>query len=280
MLTENLLSLSQLDTLCTLDTDCRPSQACLGGQCKDPCTVKDSCGSNAICEVINHQVICSCTECYKKDIGSGCVIDSNCIPEQKSTPKSLIPTSCKSNSDCPKSKACISGNCNDPCSLSKSICEINKKCEVRKHEPICLCKYGFTINSAGEFVCAGGPIECRVNEDCSPTMACIDNSCVNPCSIQKPPLCPPTKQCSVANHQPVCICEEECHPSVLLCLNDKGCPSSQACIKYQCMDPCESHVCPGDSPCYVEDHQPLCKFCPPGYTIEENVGCVAGNNES
>ena len=164
--------------------------------------------------------------------------------------------------------------CYDPCGAAPVACDENRRCEVSNHKAICICKFGFAINSAGEFICAGGRIECRTHQDCDDTLACVGNSCVNPCAVQE--VCPPAKQCSVVNHQAVCICEEGCLPSVTLCLNDKGCPSSQRCLKYQCVDPCESHTCPGDSPCYVEDHKAMCKFCPPSYTIKEGAGCVPG----
>lgn len=239
--------------------------------------MRGACGENALCQVINHQVSCKCLQCYNGNPKIKCDPDPLCSASQKTTPTPLTGVECKLDSDCESFEACKDGQCHNPCSLSTSYCESNKRCEVRQHRPICICKFGFTVNSAGEFICAGRRIECRESFECSPNLACIDNKCVNPCSVQKP--CPPKKECSVVNHQPVCICEEGCHPSVTICLNDKGCPSSQACMHYQCTNPCESHVCPGDSPCYVEDHQPLCKFCPPGYTVEENLGCVPGKQD-
>nr|XP_027235377.1 prion-like-(Q/N-rich) domain-bearing protein 25 [Penaeus vannamei] len=145
-------------------------------------------------------------------------------------------------------------------------------CEVRKHEPTCICKHGFVVNSVGEFVCATGPIECRANDECASNLACVNSKCVNPCSVGQP--CPPSKQCDVLNHQPVCICVKDCNPSVTICLRDEGCGPTEACVSYQCVDPCASHVCPGDTPCYVEDHKPLCKFCPPGFTVDPEFGCV------
>ena len=269
------LSSLTLDSQCTIDTDCPPSQACLGGQCKNPCTLRGACGENALCHIANHQLLCSCPQCFKGNPDTECKPDLACPSIRPHQPPSG--SGCQNDSDCSEYEACnlLHGQCHDPCSFSNN-CKSNKRCEVRKHRPVCICKNGFTVNSVGEFVCAGGRIECRENEACSSNQACIDNKCVNPCAAQKP--CPPSKTCSVVNHQPVCICEEGCQPSVSICLNDKGCPTSQACLHYQCTDPCETHVCPGASPCYVEDHQPLCKFCPPGFTVEESFGCVPGKS--
>merc|ERR1740129_2002584 len=30
-------------------------------------------------------------------------------------------------------------------------------------------------------------------------------------------------------------------------------------------------------PCIVEDHQAICKFCPPGFEIDANYGCIQGS---
>ena len=268
------LSSLTLDTQCTIDTDCPPSQACLGGQCKNPCSMRGVCGIKALCQVQNHQILCICPQCHIGNPQIDCQPDPNCSSIR--TPPT--PIHCKSNDECPDTQACNAkiGQCLNPCS-SMNKCEKNKRCEVRNHSPVCICKFGFTVNSAGEFICAGRKIECREHQECLSTQACKDNQCVNPCATEQP--CPPTKKCSVVNHQPVCICEEGCQPSVSICLNDKGCPSSQSCLNYQCSDPCISHVCPGASPCYVEDHRPLCKFCPSGFTVEENFGCVPGKSK-
>jgi hypothetical protein len=58
---------------CIQSTDCPPSQACINRKCQDPCP--GSCGNNAVCNVYNHNPICSCppkytgspfTHCYGK----------------------------------------------------------------------------------------------------------------------------------------------------------------------------------------------------------------------
>lgn len=45
---------------CILSTDCPKNKACIRNKCKDPCV--GTCGSNAICSVVNHIPICSCPE--------------------------------------------------------------------------------------------------------------------------------------------------------------------------------------------------------------------------
>lgn len=43
---------------CVVSSDCAPNEACTNQKCIDPCP--GSCGRNTICNVINHNPICSC----------------------------------------------------------------------------------------------------------------------------------------------------------------------------------------------------------------------------
>lgn len=45
---------------CVLHTDCPRDRACIRNKCTDPCL--NTCGVNAICEVINHIPNCRCPE--------------------------------------------------------------------------------------------------------------------------------------------------------------------------------------------------------------------------
>lgn len=261
-----------LDTQCTLDTDCPPAKACISGQCKDPCGQPDACGERALCQSKAHMAVCSCPQCYVGKPQVACHRDPACIAD--------MVHSCRWDSDCEDELACDKekATCYDPCTHGSAVCEDNKTCEVRKHRPICICKFGFMVNSVGEFVCAPGPVECQLDDGCPRDLACINRRCVDPCLFHQP--CPPNKQCQVMNHQPVCFCLKDCTPSISICLNDEGCAPTEACVSYQCVDPCTSHGCLGDSPCYVEDHKPLCKFCPPGFTVDPKIGCVKGKAPS
>jgi len=258
-----------LDSQCTIHLDCSAPFACIKGKCTDPCGEANVCGTNATCSVVNHQASCSCPDCYFGQPTVKCELDNECNPPE---PKQTI---CQSHLDCADNKVCepVKAICVDPC--ADHNCGDNKRCEVRRHRHNCICKFGFILNSAGEFICAGDNIECRRHEDCSSELACTDNKCKNPCEGGQ--LCPADKTCVMMNHQPICLCLEECNPSVEICLRDEGCPANMACVSYQCVDPCESHSCAGDSPCYVEEHKPLCKFCPTGFTIDSTYGCVKGN---
>lgn len=56
---------------CTINPECTRSLACMNQKCRDPCP--GSCGSNALCSVINHNPTCSCQTGYTGDPFQGCV---------------------------------------------------------------------------------------------------------------------------------------------------------------------------------------------------------------
>lgn len=43
---------------CITSTDCNPNEACINQKCRNPCV--GTCGIRAICQVVNHNPICSC----------------------------------------------------------------------------------------------------------------------------------------------------------------------------------------------------------------------------
>lgn len=47
---------------CVLNNDCPRDRACINNKCGDPCI--GTCGSDAICETINHIPMCSCPSGY------------------------------------------------------------------------------------------------------------------------------------------------------------------------------------------------------------------------
>lgn len=45
---------------CVISSDCSLNEACINQRCRNPC--EGGCGLNAICNVVNHNPICSCRE--------------------------------------------------------------------------------------------------------------------------------------------------------------------------------------------------------------------------
>ncbi|KAI9586461.1 hypothetical protein GQX74_002308 [Glossina fuscipes] len=262
---------------CKVDTDCPSEKSCEQGHCIDPCTLRGACGANALCKTVLHRPRCSCPSCFIGRPQVECKPDPKCTDESTSQPRDpQEQILCASDNDCPDSLQCGEyGQCVDPCQNPQFICRGHKKCETRRHQPLCVCKTGFIVNEYGELTCAPEKRECYRDDDCASNMACSEGKCRNPCIVPvgRTPICSANKSCEVQNHRPLCICMKDCQPSVSICLRDAGCPTGLACRNYQCVDPCEFAQCAPNSPCIVEDHKPICKFCPPGFIADSRYGC-------
>ena len=266
----NFFPIKTLDKECQKDSDCTIDKSCIRGECQDPCSLRGACGQNALCEVINHRPRCQCPECYTGSPFVRCKLNPNC----RSPIAPVIAQGCESNEDCPHDTYCEKnvGMCKSPCGAT-SVCPPNERCVASFHQASCQCKSKLVINAAGELTCPSRQETCLSDSSCPPHLACINQLCQTPCHNQ---ACPKGKTCSVLNHKAICMCGTECEPSISICLKDRGCPPHQACINYKCTDPCENLSCPGHTPCVVEDHKPVCKFCPPGFIADPNYGCLEG----
>lgn len=58
---------------CIINTDCSYNKACVNNKCRDPCP--GSCGTNAVCQVINHNPSCTCIPGYTGDPFRSCILE-------------------------------------------------------------------------------------------------------------------------------------------------------------------------------------------------------------
>lgn len=269
-----------IDIECTGDFDCPREKTCINLECVDPCKLRGACGEGAICRAALHRARCSCPQCYVGSPKTACTPDPQCVATQPRPSGTAL--TCRTNNQCPSQLECdtLSGECLDPCRKLASTCRGNKKCVVRQHKPVCVCKSGFILNEFGELTCAPINVECIRNDQCASNMACIKNECRNPCTEPDLAPCPEGKTCEVLDHKRICICVEDCYPSVSICLRDSGCPANLACRNFKCVDPCVNASCTTDAPCYVEEHKPICKFCPIGFMPDSKYGCLKGKKHA
>jgi len=76
---------------CTINSECPSDKACINMKCMDPCP--GSCGTNALCSVINHIPSCRCPEGYTGNTLAFCellppickrhIVQHQCISESQ-----------------------------------------------------------------------------------------------------------------------------------------------------------------------------------------------------
>ncbi|XP_069186820.1 adhesive plaque matrix protein 2 isoform X1 [Procambarus clarkii] len=225
---------------CEHHEQCDQNQHCRNNRCRNPCV--DSCGENAICDVRNHQAVCSCPEYYQGDPYTRCFAE------------------CLNHDECPDHQACHNLKCANPCT---GACGTGADCKVVKHQAICSCPKGYT----------GHPFEhCRPFTDadfCQPS-PCGKNS---NCEVG-------TDRNGVKKS--VCTCIHgfignpltECRQGD--CTTDSDCSVNQACYLFECVNPCVTlfgSVCGEDAICTVRDRKPVCS-CPSGYSGDARERCT------
>lgn len=178
---------------CVVSSDCPLNEACTNQRCRDPCP--GSCGLNAICNVVNHNPLCSCRErmtgdpfirCYpmrKNDENYSLTLFR--VPNVRNIKNNRIYLNLKAE----RPPAPI-----NPC--QPSPCGPNAECQVVNDQPSCSCLREFT----------GSPPNCRPecvsNSECSNQLACINQKCRDPCTN----ACGVNAVCNVVSHTPMCAC--------------------------------------------------------------------------
>lgn len=246
--------------MCSSDSECDDKEACINHQCRNPC----NCGTQADCVVQNHHPICSCLEGFEGNPYRGCRT-----------------IGCKSNSECESTKACVNGNCINPCLLDNE-CGINAECTPIANRAECSCRAGYVGNP----LVSCNAVECRSNSDCPTDKRCENTHCINPCLYEN--VCSPRAECKTSNHLAVCRCPDglfgnpyiDCRPEVSVeCKIDTDCPHKLACIDSKCQDPCIV-LAPCQLPSRCEVVSPtaspmktmLC-ICPEGYVSSGSGTC-------
>lgn len=270
---------------CLQNTDCSSRLACIAQKCIDPCP--GTCGVFAVCEVQNHNPICSCPSgtigdpfsrctqrpaivepppprdpCNPSPCGSNaeCRVSGgqaicSCIRDYQGNPLEACRPECLLNYDCPSSQACINTKCVDPC---PGTCGINAECVVSNHNAVCTCHSGYTGDPFSQ--CSLIPDVIRPTEP------------ADPC---QPSPCGPNANCREEQGRPVCTClpgyygaPPACRPE---CVINSECAPTLACVNLRCANPCVG-VCGINAKCDVVNHNPICS-CPQGFIGDPFSSC-------
>lgn len=199
----------------------------------DPCQ-PSPCGPNAECRSQNGIAVCSCIRGY---FGQ----PPNCRPE------------CTSNPDCPSDKACLQLRCVNPCT---GACGFNAECRVQAHNPQCRCLSGY-FGDPYRGCQLPPPEPPRIGPTPPPQPR-------NPCN---PSPCGSNAKCTDRNGVGSCTCLPDffgdpytgCRPE---CVLNPDCPTTKACVRSHCTDPCSTNLCGYNADCSVRNHFASCsKFC-------------------
>lgn len=270
---------------CRISSECALNRACVNLKCIDPCP--GTCGLEAVCEVINHNPICSCpngqegdpfvacryreeayepklpeTPCEPTPCGPNSICQVNqghpvcsCLTNYIGSPPYCRPE-CLVSEECPQQLACIKEKCRDPC---VGICGENAECHVVAHSAYCSCLQGYQGDA---FIgCKKAPVVFEMEE-------------YHPCT---PSPCAENAQCSEFNGAAKCACippyqgdpySSGCRPE---CTSNSDCPNHFACSNQHCRDPCVG-VCGSNSECTVVNHIPAC-VCHRGFRGDPFSGC-------
>lgn len=109
---------------------------------------------------------------------------------------------CKVDADCVFDKACINGNCLNPCTFGPgSQCGRGAECHVQAHRAQCVCPAGTQGNPMLSCIA----VVCQYNEDCADDKACdrLNRVCRLVCESD---TCADSAVCIGRDHQPKCIC--------------------------------------------------------------------------
>lgn len=176
---------------CRTNDECLAHEACIDRQCVPVCdSSRAICGKGATCYGINHRDVC---ECLPGFVGNARI---NCRA-----------MSCRSDIECPPTKACINGECENPCEI-RNPCDASELCSVYNHRPVCTCPVGYRE----DFVtgCVKTTETCKYDSDCPSQTACIRDVCTNPCLATEP--CGINADCTVLDTEPVRTMICQCKP--------------------------------------------------------------------
>lgn len=159
-----------------------------------------------------------------------------------------------------------------PLPCHPSPCGQNSQCRDINSQAVCSCLPGFI-----GFPPTCRP-ECSINSDCVPTMACINQKCIDPC----PGSCAVNAVCKVVNHNAVCVCPNgltgdpfsrcipngkigiRCNDKIMILIN--GIYFSAIAVpnepQREPLDPCVPSPCGLNAKCNVLNGNPSCSCLP------------------
>lgn len=265
------------NTQCSVLSNGFSKCTCVNGYIESPNTIRgcvlstnqcepNPCGINAICDMSRKQP-CICPE---RTVGNPYI---ECV-EPLANPVMCQPGPCGINADCyveqNREKCyCQAGYYGDAYSECKQIpvslcnpnpCGPGADCIQTQYDAtICKCQKGLSGDPSSATGCY--KLECRTDDDCSNTEACIGSKCRDPC----PGACGIGAHCISEKHHPVCFCDSGLtgNPLTRCSLLDFGIPHSNLCMP---------SPCGFNTECHLIDNKAVCK-CLPNFNGNPETSC-------
>lgn len=123
-------------------------------------------------------------------------------------------------------------------------------------------------------------MECNYHSDCSPSDACFDHKCVDPCSLAN--VCGHGADCSSLNHSAVCTCQPGgtgdpnlgCTP-VQYCKSDSQCATGSACNGGICTGKSQSRQSRTKTAKSVQMHYTIFCLCKRSVEVRETASGIS-----
>uniref|UniRef100_T1GGH8 ZP domain-containing protein n=1 Tax=Megaselia scalaris TaxID=36166 RepID=T1GGH8_MEGSC len=198
--------------ICLQDSECPSKNACISGECVNPCEASKPCGVNADCKVLDtvpvRTMICECKEGYQGNAAVQCDKKSTCLIE-----KGFV-RDINGRCVCPPGKALDIYNFCSDCIIENGfavngtnhcICDLERGMIIDVYGKCrCPTEHGYKLTPSGECVPFVIP-ECTSDAECSNKLYCNleTQHCEDPC-LKK--TCGINAFCDVVSHEAVCQC--------------------------------------------------------------------------
>ena len=299
----NNLSNGCVKAECINDNDCSSNRMCHtpSYRCINPCE-NINCAYGR-CQAVDHKAVCQCKEgfhmakdgtcvdtnecqlenpCHRtavcrNSIGSfSCTCTSGLIGDPQGDQGCRRPGDCVNDGQCPASSVCDKNRCRNPCDLQ--TCGSGAVCRVVGRQPVCSCP----VRTTGDPLIHCTELECVSFPECTSAQSCIDNRCVDPCTV--PGVCGQNTECVARRHRHRCSCKAGYTGDanfgcslISYCKTEDQCPSGQQCNGGRCVPGCTTtRECLSGQVCIQGSCTPTCRTnrqCPE-YQVCSNNMCA------